>query len=131
MKKKLSFQWTESITDHFLNLILEEIEKHPGTFEVSCFINEYNNSVVRYTNFHTQKPTEQKFYKKISAVCPQLKTVHWTVLKRKMESFQICYIKARLWKKEIGAAMLARGNEDAVIGKKNYNPFVHLSSDIS
>ncbi|KAL9892859.1 uncharacterized protein ACN2A1_008222 [Glossina fuscipes fuscipes] len=104
IKKKLSFQWTESVTDHFLNLITEEIEKHPGTFE---------------------KPTEQKFYKNISAVCPQLKTVHWTALKRKMESFQISYIKARLWRKEIGAAMLAKGNEEAVIGK-NYKSFVDL-----
>uniref|UniRef100_A0A1A9ZWV2 Uncharacterized protein n=1 Tax=Glossina pallidipes TaxID=7398 RepID=A0A1A9ZWV2_GLOPL len=67
LKKKLSRQWTESITDHFLNLILEEIEKHPGTFE---------------------KPTAQKFYKKISAVCPQLKTVHWTALKHDLN--EVC-----------------------------------------
>uniref|UniRef100_A0A1A9WNH8 Uncharacterized protein n=1 Tax=Glossina brevipalpis TaxID=37001 RepID=A0A1A9WNH8_9MUSC len=94
LKNKQSFQWTESVTDHFVHLILEEIEKNPGTFE---------------------KPTEQKFYKKISAICPQLKALNWTVLKRKVENFQISYIKARLWKKESGAAMSANGNEDTVI----------------
>uniref|UniRef100_A0A1B0BL00 Uncharacterized protein n=1 Tax=Glossina palpalis gambiensis TaxID=67801 RepID=A0A1B0BL00_9MUSC len=67
IKKKLSFQWTEPVTDHFLNLITEEIEKHPGTFE---------------------RPTEQKFYKNISAICPQLKTVHWTALKHYLN--EIC-----------------------------------------
>uniref|UniRef100_A0A1A9VGD7 Uncharacterized protein n=1 Tax=Glossina austeni TaxID=7395 RepID=A0A1A9VGD7_GLOAU len=36
LKKKLSFQWTESITDHFLNLIMEEIEKHPDYLNEKC-----------------------------------------------------------------------------------------------
>uniref|UniRef100_A0A1A9VGE3 Uncharacterized protein n=1 Tax=Glossina austeni TaxID=7395 RepID=A0A1A9VGE3_GLOAU len=76
LKRKHAFEWTEPASEFLLKLILDEIQKNPGSFE---------------------KPTRPAFYKKISANCRQLKNASWMSMKRKLENLQIDYLKAKVW----------------------------------
>uniref|UniRef100_A0A1A9ZWV8 Uncharacterized protein n=1 Tax=Glossina pallidipes TaxID=7398 RepID=A0A1A9ZWV8_GLOPL len=79
LKRKHAFEWTEPASEFLLKLILDEVQKNPGSFE---------------------KPTRPAFYKKISASCRQLKNASWTSMKRKLENLHIDYLKAKVWSRE-------------------------------
>uniref|UniRef100_A0A1B0BKZ9 Myb/SANT-like DNA-binding domain-containing protein n=1 Tax=Glossina palpalis gambiensis TaxID=67801 RepID=A0A1B0BKZ9_9MUSC len=75
-------RWTESATEHLLQLTCYELRKNPNAFEATMTI-------------HKQKPTAQRFYSKISTKSYHLRKTSWISMKNKLRHLKIHYMRAR------------------------------------
>lgn len=62
--------------------------------------------------FYTlQKPTAQIFYASVCEKAPDVRPIKWQIIKNKMRNLKTSFLTAATWKAEIGAKLLAEGNE--------------------